>query len=90
MDSYAGRGVNGSDVYMVGFCDATETADDALTSTSTVITSAVNQKLSAPKPLYVTNTTYGYYSMKNGSAFNKAFTDTDWCKLTFTGVTTAW
>ncbi|MDE5657204.1 MAG: DUF4465 domain-containing protein [Muribaculaceae bacterium] len=80
-----GRGCNGSDVYMVGFCDATETADDALTSTTAVITAA-STKTFCPKTVYITNTTYGYYSMKNGSAFNKAFTDADWCKLTFTGV----
>ena len=31
-----------------------------------------------PFEIYVTNSSYGYYSMKNGSAFNHAFTADDW------------
>ncbi len=38
-----------------------------------------------PFEIYVTNSSYGYYSMKNGSAFNHAFTADDWCKLHITG-----
>ncbi len=37
-----------------------------------------------PDVMYVTNTTWGYYAMKNGSDFSKAFTASDWCKLTIT------
>lgn len=38
-----------------------------------------------PDDLYVTNTTYGYYAMKNGTAFNHAFTDDDSCVLCING-----
>lgn len=79
------RGIEGSHAYMIGFCNADETADDALTSTSTVIKPVTDDDFN-PKWAYVANTSYGYYSMKNGSAFNRPFTDKDWCKLTFTGV----
>lgn len=37
-----------------------------------------------PDVMYVTNTTWGYYAMKNGSDFSKAFGVNDWCKLTIT------
>lgn len=79
------HGIEGSKVYMIGFCTASETAADALTSTTAVIKPTTDDEF-CPKYAYVTNTTYGYYSMKNGSAFNRAFTDKDWCKLTFSGV----
>ncbi len=38
-----------------------------------------------PRCIYLTNNTYGYYCMKNGSAYNRAFTDSDWYKVTITG-----
>lgn len=71
--------------YMIGFCNAEETAADALTSTTTVIKPFTTKEFK-PKYVYLTNTTWGYYAMKNGSAFNKKFTSGDWCKLTITGV----
>lgn len=80
-----GKGMQGQANYMIAFCNANETADDATTSTSTVITPVTDGEF-APKRVYLTNTTYGMYSMKNGSAFNSAFTDQDWCKVTISGV----
>ena len=38
-----------------------------------------------PDDLYVTNTTYGYYAMKNGTAFNRAFTENDHFLLKING-----
>jgi len=38
-----------------------------------------------PDDLYVTNTSYGYYAMKNGTAFNRAFTSNDSCVLCING-----
>ncbi len=35
--------------------------------------------------MYVTSTTYMYYAYVNGSAFNKAATDSDWFKIIATG-----
>ena len=40
----------------------------------------------APYFIYVTNSTYFYYSAKNGSAFQSAFTDKDWARLYIVGV----
>ena len=39
-----------------------------------------------PQRAYITNTTYGYYAMKNGSAFSKKFEESDWTKVIFIGV----
>lgn len=39
-----------------------------------------------PLEVYVTNSAWGYYAMKNGSAFNKQFADGDWCILHIYGV----
>ena len=38
-----------------------------------------------PDDLYVTNTSYGYYAMKNGTAFSRAFTADDKCVLLING-----
>lgn len=38
-----------------------------------------------PDDLYVTNTSYGYYAMKNGTAFSKAFSADDSCVLLING-----
>lgn len=38
-----------------------------------------------PDDLYVTNTSYGYYAMKNGTPFNHAFTEKDNCVLKING-----
>lgn len=80
-----GVGIEGLANYMVGFCSATETAADAATSTQVVIRS--EKGTFRPYAVFVTNTTYGYYSMLNGSAFNRKFGKGDWCKLNFTAVT---
>ncbi len=36
--------------------------------------------------VYVTNTNYAFYSMRDGDAFAKKFTEEDWFKLTITGI----
>ncbi len=38
-----------------------------------------------PDDLYVTNSSYGYYAMKNGTSFNRAFTAEDNCVLQING-----
>ena len=38
-----------------------------------------------PEEVYVTNSAYGYYGVKNGTAFNKKFEDGDWFKLHIIG-----
>ena len=39
-----------------------------------------------PEEVYITNSAWGYYAMKNGSAFNKKFGNNDWCTLHIYGV----
>ncbi|MBR5898643.1 MAG: DUF4465 domain-containing protein [Muribaculaceae bacterium] len=39
-----------------------------------------------PEEVYVTNSAYGYYAMKNGTAFNKQFGADDWMNLHIIGV----
>lgn len=39
-----------------------------------------------PQRAFITNNTYAYYAMKNGSGFNEAFDETDWMKVVFTGI----
>ncbi len=38
-----------------------------------------------PVSMMVTNSSYGYYAMKNGTTFNKQFTRDDYCTLLITG-----
>lgn len=52
---------------------------------SLVITD-VNGDVFTPGLISVTNTTYGYYAMKNGTAFSRRFTGDDWTKITAYGV----
>lgn len=39
-----------------------------------------------PKTIYVNNSNYGYWAMKNGTDFSHPFTDSDWCRLLIKGV----
>lgn len=39
-----------------------------------------------PEEVFVTNSAYGYYAMKNGTAFSKKFGSEDWTKLHIIGV----
>lgn len=74
-----GGGVAGSGTpYVVGFwkTDGGET--------SCIMTRA-DGAVFYPDDLYVTNTSYGYYAMKNGTAFNHAFTEADECILHVAG-----
>jgi len=76
----AGRGVDGSDVYAVGY---------ALPSAAIYLTGAA---AGAPvSGMYVTNSTYAYFSMLEGDAFAKRFggesgNDPDFFLLTIRGV----
>lgn len=38
-----------------------------------------------PDEVYVTNSAYGYYGMKNGTYYSKVFGADDWCKLHIVG-----
>lgn len=82
--SIVGPGLFGNN-YMVACCDVSETLADAGTSNTVVIKPKQGQF--EPAMVFVTNTTYGYYAMLYGTAFNRAFGPTDWCNLNISAVT---
>lgn len=82
--SITGTGVAGSS-YMVAFWNVSETTT-AIPETPALRISYNNGTQFAPQSVCITNSSYGYYSMKNGSAYNHAFTASDWCKVTVIGV----
>ena len=76
-----GKGVNNSANYAVGYYNQYSPMKVLLTG------AAKGKQLSG---FYITNSTYAYYSMKNGSAFNKKFggltgNDPDWFMLKIKG-----
>ena len=70
-----------NDIYMIG-CWAVE---EDQPSPAGLCSISRNGEEFTPESMTVTNTAYGYYAMKNGTAFNHAFGPEDWCKLTVTG-----
>lgn len=80
--SITGSG-DGDDTYIVAFWSASESTSDVPETPTLGIT--FEGKKFKPVSIDITNSTYGYYSMKTGSAFNKAFTAEDWCKVIIIG-----
>ncbi len=77
-NSITGGGVSGSsDPYLVGFWDVSEESDPA----EPALSITYGGKQFRPKEIYVTNNTYGYYSLKNGTAYNTAFAAGDYFTL---------
>lgn len=76
--SIAGGGVNGPNSPYVVACWNT---GDANSCTMRLADHGVFY----PDDLYITNTTYGYYAMKNGTPFSRAFGPDDRCMLEITG-----
>ena len=76
-----GGGVAGKGTpYMVGFWSSYTSSDYCNSITMK------DGSLFSPQSIFVTNNTYAYYSMLNGSAFNKKFAEGDWYKLTIQGI----
>ncbi|MCW7754142.1 DUF4465 domain-containing protein [Desulfobotulus sp. H1] len=69
-----GEGIDGSSTYAVGYYSSFAGETELILDSP--------QRLSG---LYVTNTTYAYWSMKEGDQFAKKFAEGDWFKLTITG-----
>ena len=80
--SITGSGVSGSQ-YMVGFWKSDE-VQDVPDQAGTYITYADGAYFE-PEEVYVTNTSYGYYTMLNGNAFSSAFDTDDWFRLIIHG-----
>ena len=78
--SITGGGVLGrGSAYLVGYYDE---YNDKENGPVCYITFGKTHK---PQFAYVTNTTYGYYALKNGSTYNKQFGPGDWMKVIFIG-----
>ena len=83
--SITGGGLSGAgDAYLLGFWNSSEDINILPLSPACSIKYAGGAF--DPEEVYVTNSAWGYYSMKNGSAFNKQFSDGDWCILHIYGV----
>jgi hypothetical protein len=74
-NAITGSGVDGSEIYAIGYYDA-------YNATYPTITLDEEQVVSGA---YFTNNNYAYYSMTNGDGFAKKFTEADWFKVTITG-----
>lgn len=82
-----GGGLSGKGTpYMIGFWDVNEFPENVPGGAKTCAITYKNGAVFEPEKIYVTNTTWGYYAMKNGTDFNKKFTETDWYKLHIYGV----
>lgn len=72
--------------FMVADWDCTELTTGIPSSPSLKVQAADGQTRFVPKGIWITNSTYGYYVMQNGSAFSKVFGADDWCKVYIYGV----
>lgn len=82
--SITGGGLSGKGTpFIVGCWNSSETTDSYPEAPSCMI--AYGGYEFQPQEIYVTNSTYAYYTMINGSAFNKVFTESDWFHLIIIG-----
>lgn len=81
--SIAGGGSRGSIDYMLACWDTQESLIGMPKNPSVAM---IFTSLTQPQQVDITNSAYAYWAMKNGSAFSRAFTDADWCKVVFYGV----
>jgi len=82
-----GSGVS-DDSYLLACWDVAETTT-AVPQTVTCGIGTYNGYNCKPQSVYITNSAYGYWAMKKGTAFSRPFSDTDWCKVTIIGLTGA-
>ena len=82
--SITGGGAN-SQEYMLACWDVSEPTDKVPERVCCGVGSYFANAFE-PQAVYITNSAYGYYAMKNGTAFNRAFTANDWCKITIIGL----
>lgn len=83
--SITGGGLNGKNSpYMLGSWDVME--DLSVSSARPSLSITYDGIAFDPEEMFVTNSAYGYYAMKNGTAFNRKFGDEDWMKLHIIGM----
>lgn len=78
-----GGGVGGSMDYLIGCWDVQETVGIIPDEPSCAM--AFGGTETQPLEVWVNNSNWGYWAMKNGTAYSKAFGPNDWCKLVFYG-----
>lgn len=82
-----GGGMSGTGTpYMIAYWNSSEGENVDLATASCAITYKSTGNTFIPQSLYATNTSYAYYSMVNGSDFNKKFEDDDYFHLLIYGV----
>lgn len=85
--SATGTGAGSSNQYMLCYWNCSEDTENIPESPSLKIDLRGSYYTSAtPQSVYITNSNYSYWTMKNGCSFNKAFGTDDWCKVIFKGV----
>lgn len=82
--SITGGGAAKSMDYLLGYWDSRESLTDVPQNPCCGLGFTAGENY--PKAIAVTNSAYGYYAMKNGTDFSRAFGPDDWCKLIFVGV----
>ncbi len=75
-NAVTGGGVDGSEIYAVGYVSS-------FAENLPTVTLESEQVLSGA---YFTNNNYAFYSMRDGDDFSKKFDEGDWFKLTITGI----
>lgn len=70
--------------YMLGCWDVNEPTNSIPADPSCKMTMAGGTF--SPVEVYVTNSAYGYYVMRDGNTFCKKFTESDWCMLHIHGL----
>jgi hypothetical protein len=80
--SASGSGLNSTD-YMLAYWNVMEDTTTIPANPTLKITFVA---AATPSSIYVNNSNYGYWTMKKGNYFAKAFGDDDWFKVTFIGV----
>lgn len=82
-----GGGMSGDGTpYFVSYWNSSEGDNVDLTTASCAVTYGTSGQTFIPQSIYVTNNTYTYYSMLNGSPYSKKFEAGDYLKLLIYGV----
>ena len=84
----SGGGMSGAGTpFLVGYWNTSEAADVKIDEASCVISYGTDtpRKAFSPISLFLNNSTWSYYAMKNGTNFNKKFSTGDYCKLLIYG-----
>lgn len=71
--------------FMIANWDVAESTETIPDSPSLLVKPAINVTFQ-PLTVAVTNTTWGYYGMVNGTAYSAQFGKNDWCKIIAVGV----